>query len=89
MIKNVFAIRDAKAELFGNPFYEGTKGSAIRAFSDLVNREDGNNMVNRHPGDYALFHLGTYDDSDGKFVSVIPALLVQGNEVIETKISKV
>jgi len=43
---------------------------------DEVNREDTNNTMYHHPEDFALYHLGEFDDNTGKFELLeIPKLL--------------
>lgn len=59
-----FAIFDSKAHAFFPPFYQQSKGLAMRMFSDTAN--DARTMVNRHPEDYTLFYLGTWEDNDGQ-----------------------
>lgn len=87
MVQVVCAIRDAKAEIFGQPFFSQTIGIIIRSFADEVNREGENNQFYKHPEDYGLYQLGTYDDNEGKFVNLgTPKLLVLGNEVKEAKV---
>lgn len=67
MIKSVFSVYDTKGEIYLNPFLMSTKGEALRGFSDLVN--DPSTMFAKHPEDYVLFQLGTFDDSIGSYVS--------------------
>lgn len=62
---NIFTVYDTKAEAYLPPFYMNTKGQAIRAFSDSAN--DRNHAFCKHPGDYVLFHLGSFDDADASF----------------------
>ena len=64
MIKRIFAVFDNKAAAYLLPFYEGTTGQATRLFSDAVNRED--TPFSRHPNDFALLELGTWDDESGR-----------------------
>ena len=52
-----------KAECYSRPFFSLTHGEAIRTFTDAVNTEDS--PYNRHPADYTLFHVGSFDDSLG------------------------
>lgn len=66
MIWQIFTVYDIKAEAYLRPFYEQTKGSAIRAFSDACN--DPNHHFHKHAEDYVLIQLGTYDDSTGEIV---------------------
>lgn len=61
----IFAIHDIKADLFGPPFYMTTIAEALRAFTDLA--DDPNTTVGRHPGDYRLMQLGTWDNEKGVF----------------------
>lgn len=67
MTLKIFSIWDIKAENFSNPFFMSTAGEAIRAFKDLVN--DPNTTVGRHPGDYRLMCLGTWDSGTGIITS--------------------
>ncbi len=83
MIRRVFTVYDNKAEMFMTPFFEITKGQAIRAFQDVTHNKD--HAFNRHPDDYALFDLGTYDDNSGQFTNnKVPLLLLRTvNAVVE------
>lgn len=63
----VFAVYDVKAEMYGVPFMLKTKADAVRGFSDLAS--DKNTTVGRHPGDFKLQGLGTWDDVTGEFYS--------------------
>lgn len=65
MILEVFTIFDAKAGAYNTPFYLPTRGAAIRAFSDTV--ADSETMFHKHPEDFTLFILGSYDDSSAIF----------------------
>ncbi len=72
MIHQVFTVHDSKASAYLPPFYFSTLGQAIRAFTDSVN--DPGHGFAKHPEDYTLFHLGTYDDAVAKY-----DLLVSGD----------
>lgn len=63
----IIAVRDIKANCFGQPQFVPNIGAAIRAFGDEVNRADQNNPLYKHPEDFELFHLGWYGDGDAKF----------------------
>lgn len=67
MTLKIFSIFDIKAETFNAPFFMSTAGEAIRAFKDLVN--DANTTVSRHPGDFRLMCLGSFDSSTGLFTN--------------------
>lgn len=87
MISKLFTIYDCKAEAYLKPFMYQNKGEAIRAFSDTVNSNDS--MLNKHPEDYTLFELGTWDDNTAKYdiyftpVSLGKALeYLKGNAIV-------
>lgn len=63
MLLRCFAVWDVKAEAFMRPFFAVTAGSAIRGFSDAVNAPDSE--IAKHPEDYTLFEVGTFDDHSG------------------------
>jgi len=65
MITSIFSVYDTKTAAYLPPFYMPTKPSAIRAISDAVT--DPKHAFNAHAADYALFYLGTFNDTDGKF----------------------
>lgn len=80
----VVAIFDSAAAAFQRPFFVPQVGMAMRAFSDEVSR-DGSEM-NRHPGDYTLFELGTFDEDFGKMENVdSPRQVLRG---IDIKVAK-
>lgn len=66
MLVKAFSILDTKSDTFAPPFFFSTTGQAVRAFKDLAN--DDRSAVNRHPGDYRLFCIGTFDDSIGRLL---------------------
>lgn len=77
MIVKIYAVFDAKAAFFGQPFFGQNDGSAIRDFSDAVN--DGsnpNNMWHKHPEDFSLFYLGDFDNLSGEITPILPRSLV-------------
>lgn len=67
MIYQVVTVRDRAAAGYGRPIFVAAIGQAIRSFQDEINRVAPDNEMNRHPGDYDLYHLGTFNDEDAKF----------------------
>lgn len=61
----VVAIRDSAAVAFGIPQFCGSRGTALRSFTDACN--DPQSAINKHPEDYELYCLGEYDDSSAAF----------------------
>lgn len=64
MNKNIYSIYDSKTGVFNTPFFAMNNATAIRTFSDAAN--DTQTNINRHPEDFSLFHIGTYDEESGE-----------------------
>lgn len=60
MILKAFAVLDLKASAYVRPFFFSTAGQAIRAFIDTAS--DPQSMFGRHPEDFCLYEIGTFDD---------------------------
>ena len=60
----MFSIFDDKASIYSRPFYALTVGEAIRTFTDAINTPDS--PYNRHPEDYTLYSVGTFNDQDAE-----------------------
>lgn len=65
MILKIFSVYDCKVEAYMSPFFMQSRGQAIRAFGDTV--KDTSSQFSKHPADFTLFELGTYDDSSASF----------------------
>jgi len=63
----IISIRDIVANIYSQPAYTQSKGSALRSFSTEVNRADENNQLYKHPNDFELYALGTFDDEEASF----------------------
>lgn len=70
MKANIYAVHDIKVNAYTAPFTNPTHGSALRAFSDHVN--DPNSGANKHPEDFSLWHLGSFDDDSGEITPAKP-----------------
>lgn len=68
MIQNVFAVYDSKASAYLTPFFLPTTPMAVRVFSECANSTD--HQFGRHPEDYTLWHLGTFDDNTCEFKDI-------------------
>jgi hypothetical protein len=79
---SIVTVYDRVAEVYGTPYYAVSKGSAMRGFSDEVNRPDSNNSLYAHPDDFELMYLGQFDDQLGDFeLQSKPSILIKGSEV--------
>lgn len=78
----IVSVRDAKADVYMRPWFVQSSGVAIRAFSDEVNRDEKENQLYNHPGDFALYEIGLFDDADGKIYPYdVPKLLIQADSI--------
>lgn len=71
MTQIVFAVYDIKAGFYMQPYFSESVGLAIRAFGDAV--VDPKSPISRHPEDYQLFEIGTFDNISGLMKPLIPA----------------
>lgn len=60
----VFSIFDEKAQVYKAPMFIPHKGEALRTFSDITKNQE--TLIAKHPEDYKLYLLGTFDDNSGK-----------------------
>lgn len=63
MLLKAYTVYDMKVEAYMRPWYCLTNGEAVRTFTDAVN--DPGSAFNRHPGDFTLYGIGTFDDTLG------------------------
>ena len=72
------AVLDQKVGAFSPPMFVRSKGEAIRSFLDAC--ADPQVSISKHPEDYQMYCLGSFDDQTGALVSVTPELLVHGGK---------
>lgn len=65
MQMQIFTVYDLKSETYHNPMVARTKGEAIRMFGDTT--QDPNSLLHKHPEDFVLFHLGSFDNVSCQF----------------------
>lgn len=66
VIYTAFAIRDIKTESFNMPYFQTHKAAAMRSFQDLAS--DPQAIICKHPADFQLFEIGTYNSQTGAMV---------------------
>lgn len=79
MIKNVYAIRDARVG-FMTPIIEENDACAMRGFENAVLARDG--YFANFASDYDLYRLGSFDSDSGQFDNELPVLLVSGASIL-------
>jgi len=65
MLMQIMAVYDSKAEVYNRPFFVEAVGIALRSFMDLL--KEGTHDFAKHPEDYTLFHLGSFDNKTAKY----------------------
>lgn len=79
MIFQAFTIYDTASATYSPPFFQSTKGLAIRMFSETAT--DKTTSIGRHPMDFTLFHTGEYDDQTGTMQPALtPVPIIKASE---------
>lgn len=77
---NIYSIRDNQVDAFAHPFFSPTHGAALRAFADHVNEKG--TPANKHPADYSLYYLGTFEEADGTITGKKPERIGTATEYV-------
>lgn len=86
MIRNAYSIFDSKLATFSQPFFDLTDASAIRNFSDAIaDGSNPNNQWHKHPEDFSLFVVGSFDDEKGELLAVVPRSLITASATVYKK----
>ena len=83
MIQTVVSVFDTAAGLFGRPIFVPSRGQAIRSFHDEINRADSE--IAKHPEDYILYQLCSFDDNAGRFSDEGPQVLIRGKDAVVSR----
>lgn len=70
MILKAFCLLDVKSGHFNTPFFSLHRADAVRSVIDVA--QDMRTTVGRHPADFALCELGSFDDQTGTFEHKVP-----------------
>lgn len=82
----MFCVRDIVGNRYGTPNFSVSEGMARRNFSDEINRAAEDNMLYKHPADFELIALGSYDDELCRFELLDPPVqLVTGKSCVVAK----
>lgn len=80
---HAYCVYDRKGLIYNSPFFAVSDGSAARSFSDLAN--DMSTTVGRHPMDYVLFRVGTFDDGNAMLQPENPVHIADANALVSPK----
>ncbi len=80
MLGHIYSVYDVKAVLYMRPFVAQADGEAARLFSDLTT--DVDHPMGKHPEDYSLYRLGSFNDQDGAITVEAPECLLTGMQAV-------
>ncbi|MCK6419239.1 MAG: hypothetical protein L6Q57_10020 [Alphaproteobacteria bacterium] len=63
-MEKLYQLYDCKSETWTPPTVNPARGQALRSFADAVN--DGQSILSKHPEDFTLFEIGTFDKQTGQ-----------------------
>jgi len=81
----IVAIRDAAMNKLAPPMAFPSSGFAVRAFSNEVNRKDGNDNLHTHPQDFELWQLAEWNENTGVFEQEHARCIARAMDVKEQK----
>lgn len=69
MKKIIFGLYDKVAGMYGTPMFVPNVAVMLRSLTDELKRPRSENsqLFVTHPGDFALFEFGTFEESTGDF----------------------
>lgn len=79
-ILSVFAVRDRAVDSFGQPIFATSEGGVIRSFRDEIANPES--PFSKHPDDYDLYRIGTYDQESGALVGCDPVQVAIGKSLV-------
>lgn len=81
----VCSVFDTAMQAFARPFFVPSTAMAVRSFGDEVKRRDADNPMQKHPEDFILYLLGTFDEERGSFTPPShgsPEILVRAKDMV-------
>lgn len=76
----VMSVFDAASSAYGRPIFVHSIGSAVRSFGDEIRRDSPDNEMFRHPGDFSLWRIGSFDDNSGELCGEVPNRVALGSD---------
>lgn len=81
MKSQMFAVHDRIVETFAPPFVAQTTAEAERMF--VTAAADEKSQLHQHPNDFALYHIGTFNNATGMVEAIVPARYLRSAATIE------
>lgn len=80
MIVKLFAVKDNASGVYDGPVPAQTEGIAMRNFTDMCNNPD--TAIAKHPEDFSLWCVGTWNDATGEIISGQPECLARATSIL-------
>ena len=77
---NAYTIYDVASGVYMRPFFSQADGQATRGFKDIAT--DADHEVGKHPEDYTLYRIGSYNDTSGKLEGEEPEKIMTGLQCV-------
>ena len=77
----IISVKDTAAQAFGRPIFVPAIPVALRSFRDEVNRVDSSDDLARHPADFELYEIGSFDDASGIIEVMEPRLVARAKDL--------
>lgn len=61
----IFSIFDSKVGAYMQPFFPRTTLEGMRMVEEAINGNNADSLLSKHPDDFILFELGTFNELDG------------------------
>jgi len=81
-IKIIVAIIDRAIMTYAQPIAVPSTAAAVRSFIDEANNAAEGNQLHKHPEDFELHQLATFDDETGKFHNDT-VVLIRGKDAVK------
>ncbi len=77
---SAYTIYDVASGVYMRPFFSQADGQAIRSFKDIAT--DADHEIGKHPEDYTLYRIGSFNDTTGKMEGEDLEKLATGIEMV-------
>lgn len=80
MIQQIYSVYDSASGIYQRPFVGQSHGQVTRSFTDIAC--DADHEIGKHPEDYTLFCLGSFNDGTGEIIPWPPEKIAMALEVV-------
>lgn len=84
MSKCIVSLKDCATQSFGTPFVVNAPAQAVRSLRDEVNSKESTTDIRRHPEDFELYQIATYEEDTGIVTAMPPSLVCRAKDLLES-----